>query len=75
MMEKVGEAMKAPKASFPGMPKEKDSEPAAPGGDLEDAMSDLKEALDDGDFTAAAAAFRRASTVCGGEYEDDSDEE
>lgn len=68
--------MAAPKATFPGMPKAKASAPKEGGDDLEDAMSDLAEALADKDFAAAAAAFRRGQTVCGGEYEgEDEDEE
>ena len=66
--------MEAPKATFPGMPKAKPSAPAE-GDDLEDAMSDLAEALADKDFSGAAAAFRRAQMVCGGEDEDTEDEE
>lgn len=73
-MEKMGEASAKPKPSFPGMPKDKPSEPDTGGDELADAMSDLKEALDEGDFKAAAAAFRRGQTVCGGEYEDDDEE-
>ena len=73
---KMGEALaKQPKATLPGMPKDTPSEPKESGDELEDAMSDLKEALDDGDFAAAAAAFRRSQTVCGSEYDEDSDDD
>lgn len=56
------------------LPKAKDSEAPDEDVDLADAMSDLGEALDDKDWTAAAAAFRRAHTICAG-YEDAPDEE
>lgn len=44
------------------------------GDELSDAMSDLGEALMDKDWSGAAAAFRRAHTICGG-YEDEDDSE
>lgn len=44
------------------------------GDELADAMSDLGEALADKDWSGAAAAFRRAHTICGG-YEDEDDSE
>lgn len=43
----------------------------AGGDELEDAMSDLGEALADKDWAAAAAAFRRAKEVCGDDYDDE----
>ena len=47
--------------------------PSAPaeGGELEDCMSDLGEALMDSDWAAAAAAFRRGHEICAGGYEDE----
>ncbi len=57
-----------------GMPKAKPSEAPEEGGELEDAMSDLGEALADKDWGAAASAFKRAHTICAG-YEDEPDEE
>ncbi len=58
-----------------GVPKKEDAEPAGDG--LEDAMSDLGEALADKDWSAAASAFKRASGMCGDDYddEDEADEE
>jgi hypothetical protein len=56
-----------------GVPK-KDA--GSEGGDeLADAMSDLGEALADKDWSAAAAAFRRAMSECEGEYGDDEEDD
>jgi hypothetical protein len=46
-----------------GMPM-KGGEEEAEGGELEDAMSDLGEALEGKDWSAAASAFRRATLCC-----------
>ncbi len=57
----------SPPLDLPGLPKEEAAEPD----ELEDAMSDLGEALADKDWSAAAMAFKRAKTICGDDYEDD----
>ena len=68
--------MKGSLASALGdVPKGPPSAPEAEGDELEDAMSDLGEALMDKDWAAAASAFRRAKTLCSDDYEDDDAEE
>ncbi len=56
---------------IPGLPKAGTEEEPD---ELEDAMSDLGEALADKDWGAAALAFRRAESICS-DYGDDEDEE
>jgi len=58
---------------MPGMPPAPKSEPAE-ADDLNDAMSDLGEALADKDWGSAAAAFRRAVTICGSDEADTTEE-
>ncbi len=56
-----------------GVPKKDTS--SGEGDELADAMSDLGEALSDKDWSAAAAAFRRAKSICEGEYEAEDEED
>jgi hypothetical protein len=56
-----------------GVPKKDTS--SGEGDDLADAMSDLGEALSDKDWSAAAAAFRRAKSLCESEYDDEEDDD
>lgn len=56
---------------IPGLPKEgKEEEPD----ELEDAMSDLGEALADKDWSAAATAFRIARALCEDDYDDEDED-
>lgn len=56
------------KMPMPGMGEE---DSAGPGDGLADAMSDLGEALAEKDWSAAAAAFRRAKELCADDYDDE----